>query len=65
MNGLQRREDSTLHSMDKGIKTTLEFMDKTWKIIQRDKRMIVEKKNHALLLGVSNIGRRNPSKFSL
>jgi hypothetical protein len=30
--------------MDKGIKTTLEFMDKTWKILQQAKRMLVEKK---------------------
>jgi hypothetical protein len=33
-----------VHSMDKGIKTTLEFTNKTWKILQQAKRMLGAKK---------------------
>jgi hypothetical protein len=33
-----RGEKSTVHSMGKGIKTTSEFMDKTWQILQQIKR---------------------------
>ena len=44
MNGLQRREKSAVHSMDKGIKTTPEFTDKTWQILRQAKGMLVAKK---------------------
>jgi hypothetical protein len=44
MNVLQRREKSIVHSMDKGIKTTPEFTNKTWKIIQQSKGMLAGKK---------------------
>jgi hypothetical protein len=44
MNGLQRREKSTVPSMDKRIKTTPEFSDKTWKILQQAKMVLATKK---------------------